>query len=215
MMIADCLSMSNISSQLVLQAYCNGVFPMAHPEENNRIYWHAPDPRAILPIEGFHVPTNLERLVRQQPFTVVTDRAFEQVIRACSERMTTWISEDIISVYCELHRRGYAHSVECWQEGRLVGGLYGVAVKGAFFGESMFYRSSNASKVALVHLFDMLQRGGFLMHDIQFLSEHMEQFGAFEIQQEEFLDRLDRALAVPADWVEPVNLPAVVQTDNC
>lgn len=207
--------MSTISPELVLQAYSSGVFPMAHPEEGNRIYWHAPDPRAILPIDDFHIPTNLARLVRQQQFAVATDRAFEQVIRACSDRSTTWISEDIISIYTELHRRGYAHSVECWQAGRLVGGLYGVALKGAFFGESMFYRSSNASKVALVHLFDMLQRGKFLLHDIQFLSSHMEQFGAREIPQRQFLDRLEKALGVSAEWKVPVESPAVVQTDNC
>jgi leucyl/phenylalanyl-tRNA--protein transferase len=207
--------MSKISPQLVLQAYCSGAFPMAHPEDENQIYWHAPDPRAILPFDEFHVPTNLARLVRQKPFTVTTDCAFERVIHACAERTSTWISRDIIRIYTELHERGFAHSVECWAEEQIVGGLYGVAVRGAFFGESMFYRTSNASKVALVHLFDMLHRGGFLLHDIQFLSSHMEQFGAVEISREQFLNRLDRALATAAAWPAPPDLPGVVEKQTC
>lgn len=207
--------MSRLSSELVIQGYCSGVFPMAHPSEGNEIFWHAPDPRAILPIDDFHIPSNLARLVRQRPFTVATDRAFDDVIRACASRDTTWISEEIIRIYIDLFEMNFAHSVECWSEGTLVGGLYGVAVKGAFFGESMFFRASNASKVALVHLFDMLLRGGYLLHDIQYLSSHMEQFGAVEIPREQFLDKLDDALDTVGEWQQPRDIPLILENENC
>ncbi|MEL7169910.1 MAG: leucyl/phenylalanyl-tRNA--protein transferase, partial [Bacteroidota bacterium] len=149
---------------------------MADPDEDDQIYWYAPDPRAVMPLEAFHVPHNTAKRVRQQVFDVAVDEDFEATIRACAApargRMTTWISEEIIAAYCELHRLGYAHSVEVRQDGVLVGGLYGVALRGAFFGESMFHRARDASKVALVHLVARLRRGGFVLLDTQLQTEH-------------------------------------------
>lgn len=204
-------SMDKLTPERLLQGYSQGVFPMAHPEQNNEIYWYAPDPRAVLPIEEFHVSKNLARLTRKQSFEVVCDRDFEGVIEGCAARERTWISGEIASAYTSLHHRGYAHSVECWLGDRLVGGLYGVALRRAFFGESMFFRKSNASKVALVHLFDILQRGGFLLHDIQFMTDHMKRFGAVEIPRHQFLERLDRALEKPGQWKQPLSVPSIVE----
>ena len=136
--------MDKLTPELLLRAYRAGIFPMGH-EGTNTIGWFAPDPRGILPLDDFHVPGNLAKLVRRDPFEVVSDRDFPATIRACADRERTWITLPVIEAYTALHERGYAHSVECWQEGRLVGGLYGVAIGGAFFGESMFYRVSNAS----------------------------------------------------------------------
>lgn len=193
-----------LSPDLLLHTYRFGLFPMADPEQDGAVYWMDPDPRGILPLDAFHVPKNLRKLVRRAPFEVVPDRDFEAVMRACAEpapgRESTWISEDVVAVYTALHRRGAAHSVECWAEGRLVGGLYGVALGGAFFGESMFTRVRDASKVALVHLVAALRRGGFVLLDTQFVTPHLEQFGAVEIPQATYRRRLAEALAVPACW---------------
>lgn len=206
--------MPSFSPEQLINAYCNGIFPMADAEAGDAIYWYAPDPRAILPVEEFHLPTNLKRLVRQQPFTVATDRDFTAVMCGCADRTTTWISEEIIDVFTALHDLGYAHSVECWQGDTLVGGLYGVALQGAFFGESMFFRKSNASKVALTHLLDMLQRGGYVLHDIQFMTAHMKRFGAFELPRSEFMQRLEKALQVSATWQQPLPVPTIVAQGN-
>lgn len=189
-----------LTPDLLLRAYASGLFPMADPNEGNRIYWYAPDPRGILPLDGFHVPRNLRRVVRQGRFRVAHDVAFEAVIRACAERSETWISDEIIAAYTALHRLGFAHSVECWREGRLVGGLYGVALRGAFFGESMFHREAEASKVALVHLVAHLRDRGFVLLDTQFTTDHLEQFGAVNIPRTEYERRLAAALHVQAMW---------------
>ena len=195
--------MTDLTPDLLLYAYQRGVFPMADPTEENAIYWFAPDPRAILPLDTFHVPKNLDRLVRRGRFEVTSDRAFEAVMRACADRASTWISEEIIRVYTAVHEQGFAHSVECWDDGQLVGGLYGVAVGGAFFGESMFHRARDASKVALVHLVERLRRGGFVLLDTQYTTPHLEQFGVVEIPRRVYERRLQRALRVEATW-EPV-----------
>ena len=180
----------------LLHAYAQGIFPMAH--EDGKIYWYDPDPRAILPLDQFHVPRRLARTVRQEPFDLRVDTAFRQVIEACAapapSRESTWINRDIIEAYDRLHGLGFAHSVEAWQAGRLVGGLYGVAINSFFAGESMFSRERDASKVTLVHLVERLIAKGFILLDIQFLTDHFRQFGAEEISRRDYRKLLAKAL---------------------
>lgn len=193
-----------LTPDLLLYGYAHGVFPMADPDEDDAIYWYAPDPRGVLPLDGFHVSKNLSKLVRRAPFKIMVDRDFEAVMRACAAsapgRESTWISDEVIAGYTALHRRGAAHSVECWQDGALVGGLYGVALGGAFFGESMFHRVRDASKVALVHLVRRLRAGGFTLLDVQFVTPHLARFGAVEISRDAYERRLGAALRVRARW---------------
>jgi leucyl/phenylalanyl-tRNA--protein transferase len=184
----------SIDPRVLLSAYAQGVFPMAM--EDGEIGWFSPDPRGILPLDSFHVPSRLARVVRRGAFEIHIDRGFERVMRACaaSHEDGTWINEAIIRSYVALHERGCAHSVEAWRGGDLAGGLYGVHLGGAFFGESMFHRVTDASKVALVALVDRLVSRGFTLLDIQWTTEHLEQFGAVEIPREDYLDRLTGAL---------------------
>jgi leucyl/phenylalanyl-tRNA--protein transferase len=188
-----------LTPELLLRTYANGIFPMGD-ENTGAVRWHAPNPRAHVPLAEFHAPHNLRRRVRNREFSVTADRAFETVIRACADRTRTWITPRIIRVYTELHERGYAHSVECWQDEELAGGLYGVALKGAFYGESMFYRVSNASKVALVHLVRQLRAGGFTLLDTQYSTEHLERFGVTEIPRAAFKRKLAHALEADSTW---------------
>ncbi len=183
-----------INPALLVRAYREGIFPMAL--EDGQIGWFSPDPRGVLPLDTFHVPARLARVVRGGRFEIRVDTAFEAVMRACAERPGegTWISETIVESYKALHRMGIAHSVEAWHGDGLAGGLYGVHLGGAFFGESMFHRETDASKVALVALVDRLCRRGFAMLDTQWTTEHLEQFGAVEIPREEYLARLREAL---------------------
>ena len=192
--------MDVLTPNILLRAYRAGIFPMGNEEWGPSIQWYAPDPRGILPLDEFHVPSNLEKLVQREPFEVVSDRDFEAVIHHCADRERTWITDEIIAPYVALHEHGYAHSVECWQDGELVGGLYGVALGGAFFGESMFFRVSNASKVALVHLVRQMRAGGFTLLDTQYKTDHLAQFGVTEIPRVEYEQRLQRALSVEATW---------------
>jgi leucyl/phenylalanyl-tRNA---protein transferase len=182
-----------LSTTLVLEAYRAGFFPMA-TERDGPITWHSPDPRAIIPLRSFRVPRSLRRVLRKGTFSIRVDSCFEEVIRACADRGETWISEEIIRTYIRLRDEGFGHSVEVWKDGVLAGGLYGVAIGGAFFGESMFSRVSNASKVALVALVDLLTKGGFVLLDTQYLTPHLEQFGAREIGRAEYLTLLEEAL---------------------
>lgn len=185
-----------LTPEVVLHAYRSGVFPMA--DADGQIYWFSPDPRCILPLERFHVTRSLRQVVRRGAFEARIDTAFDAVIAACADRPEgTWISEEVEAVYRTLSLRGHAHSVECWQGGRLVGGLYGVAIAGAFFGESMFTRVSNASKVALVHLVERLKERGFGLLDAQWSTPHLRTFGAIEVPRREYLRRLRVALALP------------------
>lgn len=182
-----------LTPALLVRAYRAGFFPMADSRQG-RIRWYSPDPRAVIPLETFHVPRSLQRTIRRGRFEVRVNTAFEDVIRACADRPETWISGEIIRAYEALHALGLAHSVETWREGRLVGGLYGVALGGAFFGESMFSRETDASKVALVALVERLRERGFVLLDTQFLTPHLARFGAVEIPRAEYLRRLDEAL---------------------
>ncbi len=197
--------MVDLTPQLLLQAYAEGLFPMAESAASDELYWFDPDRRGILPLDGFHVPRRLRRTLRQAVFDVRVNTAFERVITACATvRPSTWINRDIVRSYCELHEYGYAHSVEAWLGSRLVGGLYGVALGGAFFGESMFSRVTDASKVALVHLVTRLVRAGFTLLDTQFVTEHLSQFGALEIPRAEYRHRLTAALTINADFAAVV-----------
>ena len=194
-----------IPTELLLAAYASGWFPMA--DEEGVISWYSPDPRGIMPIDTFHVPSRLQRVVRRTVVQVDIDTAFEEVMRACAEAERepgdsgTWISDEIIESYCALHAQGYAHSVEVRQDGTLVGGLYGVALGGAFFGESMFHRATDASKVALVALVNRLRARGFVLLDTQWVTAHLQQFGAIEIPRPEYLRRLDESLKVEVSFV--------------
>ena len=184
-----------IPVDLLVSAYSSGWFPMA--VEPGQIRWYSPDPRGIIPLEGFHASRRLSRLVRQGRFAVRVDTDFPAVIRACAARQDeegTWIDEEILESYCALHERGLAHSVETWQDDELVGGLYGVALGGAFFGESMFHDATDASKVALVALVERLSERGYVLLDTQWLTEHLAQFGAVEIPRRRYLRLLDAAL---------------------
>jgi leucyl/phenylalanyl-tRNA--protein transferase len=188
-----------LTPDLLIRAYAHGLFPMGD-DRTGEIGWFSPDPRAVLPLPDFHVPHNLRRRVRKREFRVTSDRAFERVITACADRDRTWITPRIIRAYTRLHERGAAHSVECWQDGDLAGGLYGVALGGAFFGESMFFHVSHASKVALVHLVRQMRAGGFTLLDTQYATDHLERFGVTEIPRPAYMERLDTALSTETTW---------------
>lgn len=192
-----------IDPELLLRAYASGWFPMAQGAEDDApIEWFSPHPRGILPLDTFRVSSRLARTLRRQPFEIVVDRGFEAVMRACAEREETWINEPLLQSYVELHRRGFAHSVEAWQDGRLVGGLYGVSLRGAFFGESMFHTVTDASKVALVSLVERLRGRGYLLLDVQWVTPHLAQFGATSISRRRYLALLARAMALPCTFAD-------------
>lgn len=184
-----------LSTEMLLTAYCQGIFPMAVNKRGD-IRWFSPDPRAVIPLdERFHIPHGLKRVLKKPRFTVTINQDFKGVIQACATAHgATWISPLITRAYCELHQRGFAHSVETRLDGELVGGLYGVHIRGAFFGESMFHRVTDASKVALVALVERLRAGGFSLLDTQWTTPHLEQFGAFEIPRVDYLRLLEAAL---------------------
>jgi leucyl/phenylalanyl-tRNA---protein transferase len=191
-----------LTPQMLLRAYALGVFPMAEGRDDPEIYWIDPEVRGILPLENFHLPRRLKRTIRQKPFEIRCDSDFEGVINGCAApgpgRHDTWINNQIFHLNRQLFQMGFAHTVECWLDGALVGGLYGISVGGAFFGESMFSVERDASKVALVHLVVRLKLGGFLLLDTQFVTPHLQRFGALEISRAEYRQRLARAIAVPA-----------------
>lgn len=195
-----------ITPEVLLKAYACGIFPMAEAEDDPALYWIEPQLRGVLPLDGVHVPRRLARTVRQGVFEVRIDTDFEGVIAGCGAkragRQTTWINEKIRKLYRALFQRGYCHTVETWRDGRLVGGLYGVALGGAFFGESMFSLERDASKVALVHLCGRLIAGGFTLLDCQFITDHLAQFGTEEIERDAFHLRLEAALKIPADFLK-------------
>lgn len=186
-----------IPADALLSAYASGWFPMAiAPGE---IRWYSPDPRGIVPLDTFHVSARLARRLRTRPFEIRIDTSFPQVIAACAERPDAdgnWIDREIMDSYCALHDQGFAHSVEAWQDGVLAGGLYGVSLKGAFFGESMFHHATDASKAALVALVDRLRGRGFALLDTQWVTDHLLQFGAIEIPRRRYLRLLEQALSM-------------------
>jgi leucyl/phenylalanyl-tRNA--protein transferase len=186
---------------LLVRAYREGIFPMGI--DGGEIGWFSPDPRGILPLDAFRVPSRLARVVRQGAFEICVNRDFAAVMRACADDRDdgTWISDEIFESYVALHRAGAAHSVECWQDGRLAGGLYGVHLGGAFFGESMFHRVTDASKVALVALVERMRARGFALLDIQWVTAHLKQFGAIEIPRTEYLARLKQALPKECEFL--------------
>jgi leucyl/phenylalanyl-tRNA---protein transferase len=193
-----------ITTDLMLRAYRHGLFPMAETRKGDRLYWLDPEKRGILPLDSFHLSRRLTRTVLSNVFDVTVDQDFAGTIAGCAEpapgRDDTWINPQIERLFSELHRLGHAHSVECRQEGQLVGGLYGVAIGGVFFGESMFSFTRDASKVALVHLVARLRLGGFRLLDTQFVTAHLAQFGAVELAREQYKTRLTQALTAPAQF---------------
>ncbi|MCL4814154.1 MAG: leucyl/phenylalanyl-tRNA--protein transferase [Vicinamibacteraceae bacterium] len=191
-----------IEPLVLLEAYANGWFPMGVETSTGArgVEWFSPNPRGVLPLDAFHVPQRLARVIRQGRFNVRVDSSFERVMRECAARDETWITGEIVESYVRLHELGLAHSVEAWHGNVLVGGLYGVALRGAFFGESMFHREADASKVALAALVERLRAGGFTLLDIQWVTPHLAQFGAVEIPRRRYLRLLEAALGVDADF---------------
>lgn len=187
-----------LTPEMLLVAYANGYFPMALTQDDPELYWFCPEERGVLPLDTFHTPRSLEKVMRKHPFTLKVDTAFEQVIRACgtvtADRHETWINEEIVRLYTALFDMGHAHSVETWLDGELVGGLYGVSLGGAFFGESMFSRRSEASKVALVTLVEILREAGYALLDTQYVNDHLKQFGVEAISKKRYKTKLEKAL---------------------
>jgi len=191
-------SESRITPQVLLKAYSVGLFPMAEDAGDPTLYWVEPDMRGIIPLDQFHVPRSLAKTVRQGRYQITFNAAFGPVIRACAEpapgRRKTWINATILSLYADLHRLGHAHSVEAWDDDQLVGGLYGVSLGRAFFGESMFSRRPDASKVCLVHLVERLKERGFVLLDTQFTTDHLKRFGAVDVRRDDYEHMLAEAL---------------------
>jgi leucyl/phenylalanyl-tRNA--protein transferase len=196
--------MSTITPQILLKAYTAGIFPMAESADDNALYWIEPEERGVFPLDAFHVPRSLKKTIRGRPFDIRVDAAFSEVIGACAAktegRRTTWINSRIRSLYGQLHKMGCCHTIECWHAEKLVGGLYGVRIGAAFFGESMFSRVANASKVALVHLVARLNAGGFLLLDAQFMTPHLARFGARTVGRDDYRRMLDAAIDGDADF---------------
>jgi leucyl/phenylalanyl-tRNA--protein transferase len=197
-----------LTPALLLRAYASGIFPMAETRAAEEIFWVDPKRRGILPLDGFHISRSLRRAILRAPFRPAVDSDFEGVLRGCAARPETWINETIHHLYLMLHRAGFAHSMEVWDGAELVGGVYGVALGGAFFGESMFSRRTDASKIALAYLVDRLRRGGFRLFDTQFVTPHLTRLGAIEISRAEYRARLAAAIDAAADFAAPGPLPS-------
>ena len=197
----------------VLAGYANGIFPMAESRNDPEIFWVDPRRRGVLPLDGFHISRSLRRRMRAVDWSVSVNTDFAAVVQGCADRAETWISDAIAELYQELHHMGYAHSVEIWQAGALIGGTYGVTQGGAWFGESMFSRQTDASKVALAACVDRLRRGGFALFDTQFLTAHLASLGAVEIARSDYRRHLQAALKHDADFTSPAaaTLQEIVQ----
>ncbi len=202
---------TELTAEVLLAAYANGYFPMAKSREDPELYWFTPEDRGILPLEGFHLSQSLKKLLKKQPFKVSLNLDFAEVIHGCATaREDSWINPQIERLYTELHQLGHAHSVECWKDNRLVGGLYGVSLRGAFFGESMFSLESNASKIALAHLVEWLKAAGYSLLDTQYVNDHLLQFGVQEIPRRQYLQRLKLALAIQPQPLIPRHIHEIV-----
>jgi len=197
-----------VTSDLLLRAYSCGLFPMSECAEDETLFWLDPDLRGIIPLETFHIPRSLKKILRKGPFDIRCNTNFSETIKGCAERTEnrrqTWISGKIIELYEDLFKRGFAHSIECWEEDQLVGGLYGVHIGAAFFGESMFSRKTHASKIALVHLVARLKQNGFRLLDTQFVTTHLSRFGAYEIPRKDYQQKLIEAINEDACFERPI-----------
>jgi leucyl/phenylalanyl-tRNA---protein transferase len=193
-----------ITPELIIRAYRAGIFPMAEDANSSDLFWVSPEMRGIIPLDGFKISTSLRKALRKHRFSIRVDTDFAAVIEGCAtvgtDRNSTWINATIRSVYGELFRRGIAHTVEVWDGDQLVGGLYGLAIGGAFFGESMFHRATNASKIALAHLIARLDAGGFTLLDTQFVTDHLASLGGIEIPREDYEEQLAAALEIHGNW---------------
>jgi leucyl/phenylalanyl-tRNA--protein transferase len=199
-----------ITPELLLNAYAAGIFPMAETRDDPDVFWVDPRRRGIFPLEGFRVSRSLARRMRRNPPRVTINSAFADVVDACADRDETWINAEIRRLYLDLHRMGHAHSLEVWEGDTLTGGVYGVVLGAAFFGESMFSRRTDASKIALAYLVDRLRLGGFQLFDTQFLTPHLASLGAVEVTRAEYHRRLEKALVLQGDFTGPA-LPATPQ----
>ena len=189
-----------ITAETLLQAYASGVFPMAESREDEALFWVDPHFRGIFELDNFHISRSLARHIRQEPFQIRTNTAFMPVVHGCADRTETWINAKLLDLYEQLHLMGFAHSLEVWENSELVGGVYGLAIGGAFFGESMFSRRTNASKIALAYLVYFLRSGGFSLFDTQFITPHLASLGAIEIPRDDYRARLETALTLDADF---------------
>jgi leucyl/phenylalanyl-tRNA--protein transferase len=215
------MEMPILTPELLMRAYAMGVFPMAEDRENPELFWVDPRIRGIIPLSHFHIPRRLRRVLRSGKFSVTFNKNFEAVIEGCATvttlRPRTWINDRIITLYMTLHHMGHAHSVECWLDDKLVGGLYGVSMHGVFFGESMYNQHVDASKVALVHLILRLRSAGFSLLDAQFITKHLSQFGAREISRDTYRKQLANALKIDVDFntiIEQVNLEMLFRSST-
>ena len=195
------MAASHLTPDILLRAYAAGLFPMAESAEDPDIFWVEPEVRGVIPLDEFHVPKRLRRTIRRAPYEIRVNTAFEAVMRGCAApgpgRPSTWINETIFELYSSLNRLGHAHSVEAWRDGELVGGLYGVSLRAAFFGESMFSRATDSSKICLAHLVERLNARGFRLLDTQFTTEHLKMFGAIDVPRDEYEALLAEALEGP------------------
>lgn len=198
---------ATLTPDLLLQAYQAGVFPMSEGRDDPEVFWVDPRMRGVIPLDGFRISRSLARTLRRGAFNVTVDRAFEDVLRGCADRDETWINATIFDLYTALHARGIAHSIEVWNDAQLVGGVYGVTIGAAFFGESMFSRATDASKVALAYLVDRLRLGGYQLFDTQFMTPHLASLGAVEIPRDLYKTKLAEALAKEASFTTPGPIP--------
>ncbi|MFK7834946.1 MAG: leucyl/phenylalanyl-tRNA--protein transferase [Sulfitobacter sp.] len=199
--------MSELTTELLLHGYSIGIFPMAEHREDTEVFWVDPKRRGVIPLDRFHVSRSLAKALRQTDFEVRIDTAFDAVVEACADRSETWINDEIAGLYSALHHRGNAHSLEIWDASELVGGVYGVTLGAAFFGESMFSRRTNASKMALAAMVDRLDRAGFTLFDTQFQTEHLASLGAVEITRAAYHRKLEQAKTMPANFNAPDTSP--------
>ncbi len=207
-----------ITPELLLHAYSVGVFPMSHGGDDDEIFWVDPAERGILPLDSFHISKSLARGLRKEEYRIAVNIDFQAVVAACAEREKTWINQEIFDLYRMLHHMGFAHSLELYETGELIGGVYGVAIGGAFFGESMFSRRPSASKIALAYLVDRLNIGGFQLFDTQFMTDHLQTLGGIEISRANYQTHLETALTKPADFfcqsVDEVSVSGILQRNT-